>query len=106
MRILKRKQRVPHKLDPQKEAVFAELVGILEGAGYEVRREKLKQGAGWKVLSGSCRCGDERLVFVDRRLSQEDQIAFVTSRISQLGVVPQSTQLERLPEAVRTRLSF
>lgn len=72
--------------DPQKESLFNKLSGILAAAGYTVRREELKRGLGWRATSGSCRALDRRLVFVDRRLSQDEQIAFLQSRIMTLGL--------------------
>ena len=80
--------------DPQKEAAIRELSAVLVGAGYEVRREQLKQGYGWKVLSGSCTYREQRLVFLDRRLSQEDQISFLLGKILGLQI---SVQREQVP---------
>ncbi len=72
--------------DPKKESHFKELVGMLGAAGYVVRREKLRQGPGWKVVSGSCRALSSRLIFVDPRLPQDEQILFLKARISELNI--------------------
>ena len=72
--------------DPKKDAVFRDLSLELGQAGYEVRREKLKRGHGWKVVSGSCRALENNLIFVDQRLSQDEQIEFLKSKISELGL--------------------
>lgn len=74
--------------DPKKESEFAALVEVLKSAGFEVRRESLKRGPGWKVVSGSCVAKGQSLIFVDRRLSQEDQIAFLKVKIA--GLAPSS----------------
>jgi len=72
--------------DGKKEALFRDLVLALKGAGFEVRREKLKGGHGWKVVSGTCRAQDNRLIFVDNRMPQDDQILFLQSKIRELGI--------------------
>ena len=76
--------------DPKKEAVFDNLREQLEEAGFQVRREQLKRGPGWKVLSGSCVAKGERLLFVDRRMSQDEQIAFLRYRLQTLEANPSS----------------
>lgn len=73
--------------DGQKESIFKALVLSLRSAGYEVRREKLKQGHGWKVVSGACRAGEQSMIFVDSRMPQDDQILFLKARMTELGIV-------------------
>ncbi len=53
---------------------------------YVVRREDLKRGFGWKVVSGACRLNEDRIIFVDRRMTQEDQVSFLTAKIVSLGL--------------------
>jgi hypothetical protein len=74
--------------DPKKDAIFRDLSVELCQAGYEVRREKLKRGNGWKVVSGSCRALENNLIFVDQRLTQDEQIDFLKSKMSELGLAP------------------
>jgi hypothetical protein len=105
---IKQKQRkrvVSRPPDQEKEAVFRLLAGALTGAGYQVRREKLKQGHGWKAASGSCRSFGDRLVFVERRMSQDDQIEFLISAIQDLKLSMEDDQFKTLPESVRLRLA-
>jgi hypothetical protein len=78
------KKRKTQKKDPEKESVYKGLVSKLTDMGYTVRREKLKQGFGWKVVSGQCTFNTERLIFVDSRMSQDDQISFLTARLDTL----------------------
>lgn len=85
------KKRKVQKKDPEKESVYKDLVSKLTGMGYTVRREKLKQGFGWKVVSGQCTVNAERLIFVDSRMTQEDQISFLTAR---LDTLPAAEQVE------------
>ncbi len=85
--------------DPKKETVFKELCSKFESAGLTVRREKLKQGPGWKVVSGACRANNQRLVFVDPRLTQDDQILFLRSRAKALGL---NLEQDAVAEQVQT----
>lgn len=90
----------------KKEKVFKELVALVGEAGYVVRREVLKQGLGWRALSGSCRAESNRIIFVDRRLPQNDQISFLLSKIAAVGMSFNPEQLARLPEEIRSHPSF
>lgn len=89
----------------KKEAVFKELVSVLEREGYKVRREKLRQGPGWRALSGVCRADSERFVFVDRRLPEDEQIAFLLSKIAGLSIRLEPEAVPSLPDEVRNKLS-
>ena len=70
----------------EKESAFRDLAAVMESAGYQVRREKLKQGHGWRVVSGRCRIGHERVIFVDRKSSIEDQLFFLLSTAENLSI--------------------
>ena len=89
-----------HARDEKKEAIFRELSQILAESGHTVRREQLKQGHGWKVVSGVCRADQASMIFVDRRMPQDDQIAFLSSRISTLKLPISEEHLTKLPEKV------
>ena len=92
--------------DPKKEKVFAQLSKILGLSRVIVRREKLKQGTGWRVVSGSClRNGDENLIFVDSRLAQDEQISFLATQISELGIQVPAEHLEALPKSLQERFA-
>ncbi len=79
-------KRPPPAKDPLKEARYRQLAETLVAKGYRVRREKLKAGPGWKVISGACRLHADNLIFVDPRLPQDEQILFLTTRMEQLGL--------------------
>jgi len=83
----KRKRSVRSVWSKAQEALYKECVGLLEGAGYSVRREELKRGHCWKVISGSCRSLTHRYVFVDSRLSANEQISFLSSKLNDLKQV-------------------
>lgn len=82
------------KLAPSKEAekgkkfdkIAKILVQVLENAGVVVRKEELKRGFGWKVVSGSCRLNDDRILFIDRKMPAEDQVAFLATSIRQRAI--------------------
>lgn len=66
------------------EQRYKELLALLEGRGFIVRREELKRGHCWKVVSGSCRSLSHHYVFVDSRLSPQDQISFLQATLADL----------------------
>ena len=88
-----------------KDVIFRGLALVLDRAGYQVRRERLKQGCGWKVVSGSCRSINDHLIFVDKKLPQDDQITFLLSKISNLGLKLDEAQLQELPQKWRAVLA-
>ena len=90
--------------DPQKDNLFKELAGFLTSAGFDVRREELKQGPGWKVMSGACRYEAQKLVFVDKKLPQDEQISFLLGKIVELKVQVPDQKKDGLPENVRSIL--
>lgn len=71
--------------NPEKEGLIRDLIKSIEEKGVEVRREKLKQGPGWKVTSGACRLETKKIVFLDSRLPQDDQIEFLKIKIDGLS---------------------
>lgn len=99
----KRKQNVAY--DPKKESIIRELAELAQINGISVKREVLKQGIGWKVMSGSCRFNDERIIFVDRKLSQSDQISFLFNKFMNLGLRPDAEQIQKLSDDTRSMFS-
>ncbi len=65
----------------EQEQRYRELLAQLEVHGYIVRREELKRGHCWKVVSGACRSLSQHFVFVDSRLAPQDQVAFLESKL-------------------------
>lgn len=78
----KRKKSLRPSWSDTQTARYKELVAQLEQLGYVTRREELKRGHCWKVLSGACRSLSQRLIFVDSRLSPDEQIAFLSVKLS------------------------
>lgn len=85
----------------RKEAVFKELAGLLAGAGFDVRRERLRQGHGWKAVSGACRHENRKLLFVDRKLPQDEQIGFLASKAAELGIRVPEERARSIPRPWR-----
>jgi len=87
-----------------KDKVFKALASLLEVKGFKVRREELKAGPGWRASSGSCRAKTDKLIFVERRLPQDEQLNFLTSTALDCKVVFLAEELSSLPEATRNML--
>ena len=86
--------------DPKKEELFEQLVSVLESLGISVRRAELKSGAGWKVLSGSCRVHEQAIIFIDRRMPQDEQISLLVERLVILKSQIPKELLEQLPAKI------
>lgn len=67
---------------------YKELVAQLEGLGFVVRREELKRGHCWKALSGACRSLSQNFVFIDSRLTPDEQIAFLSAKVVEVQGEP------------------
>ena len=65
----------------EQDARYKQLVAELEGRGFQVRREELKRGHCWKVISGSCRSLTQQLIFVDSRLAPQEQLTFLEGQL-------------------------
>lgn len=104
---LKKKSKNDQKLtrDAQKEAVYRQLSSLIEDAGYQVRREELKRGNGWKVVSGACRVEASKLILLDRRMTQDDQIAFLVGTLQSLGATLDSEKIAQLPQVIQHQLT-
>lgn len=74
------------KTDLDKERAIKHSIATLTQHGIEVRREKLRQGPGWKVQSGSCRVSKNSVVFVDRKLSLDEQAVFLEQCLKAVGL--------------------
>ncbi|MCB0329426.1 MAG: hypothetical protein KDD70_07175 [Bdellovibrionales bacterium] len=100
----KRKTSSRDRLDPKKEKCIQALISIVEDAGYPVRRERLKRGSQWSAHSGVCTLNEQTVVFVDRTVSQDDQIDFLVSLASQLRIEVDNLALGSLPPALQKLL--
>ena len=88
--ILKKRPKAnqgPLVRDAKKEAVIRDLTQQLTAAGYIVRREKLRQGTGWRAVSGSCLVRGSRTIFLDSKLPQDEQLVVLGALVRELAVV-------------------
>jgi hypothetical protein len=83
---LKRKKSARPAWTESQTARYKELVGKLEGLGFVVRREELKRGHCWKVLSGVCRSLTQKFIFVDSRLNPDEQVAFLSAKLTDIEI--------------------
>lgn len=88
IRKAKRKRATRTVWSKSQEELYKECVVLLEQAGFLVRREELKRGHCWRAMSGSCRSLTHRYVFVDSRLTANEQIAFLSAKLSELNLKP------------------
>jgi hypothetical protein len=79
----KRRKNARPTWSKEQEAAYKAAITDLEQLGYEVRREELKRGHGWKAMSGSCRSAGQRIIFVDNRLTPAEQVAFLTFKLEE-----------------------
>jgi hypothetical protein len=95
IRKAKRKKNTRAFWSKSQESLYKECVALLEQAGYLVRREELKRGHCWMAMSGSCRSLTHRYVFIDSRLTANEQIAFLSAKLRDLNVAKElSAQTE------------
>ena len=100
--ILKKKKKTTKpKEDPKKEGIIKDLSVLFGENGFKVRREKLQQGLGWKAVSGSCRLNEENLIFLDRRLEQDDQIVFLLTKIKEKNLNIPSDLVANVPDKLK-----
>lgn len=100
--IVKKKKKLSRpKDDPKKEDVIKKVSALFEEKNIKVRREKLGQGLGWKAVSGSCKVNDEQIVFVDRKLEQDDQIVFLILKTKEKNITIPEEILANIPEKLK-----
>ncbi len=83
--------------DPKKELLIKGLTQQLAASGYTVRREKLRQGPGWRAVSGSCLVRGSRTIFLDSKLPQDEQIVFLGGLARELAGVAQDAPAAPAP---------
>ena len=63
----------------KKLKILSDLLRRTQELGFQVRREKLKQGHGWRCMSGACVLKGQKVLFLDTKVSLDEQIFFVSS---------------------------
>ncbi len=85
-RKVKRRKSSRPAWSKEQENSYREFAEILAKAGLLVRREELKRGHCWRAVSGACRSMSQRFVFVDSRLSPNEQVAFLGMKVRELDI--------------------
>ena len=96
IRRAKKKKSCRPTWSKEQDQRYKDLIIQLGEKGFEVRREELKRGHCWKVISGSCRSLSNHYVFVDSRLAPQDQISFLEATLADVqdGQTDSSTPLD------------
>ena len=63
-------------------ALLEELKAAAEKLGLQVREERLLREVGYRVRSGSCRLGDDRIIFLERDLPASAQIDVLADELA------------------------
>lgn len=77
--------RVKTQKERQDELQLRRLCEVFQRRGVQVRREKLSRGRAFRVKSGDCTLENDNLVFVDRRLPQQQQLSVLVDYIFDYG---------------------
>lgn len=73
--------------------------------GVTVRREKLSRGSSFKVKSGGCLLSGEKIIFVDRRLGDDQQLGILLEYVVDLAVGLDESELSQLSPRTRESLA-
>jgi hypothetical protein len=63
-------------------ALLEELKAAAEGLGLRVREERLLREVGYRVRSGSCRVGEDHIIFLERDLPVGAQIEILADELA------------------------
>ncbi len=63
-------------------ALLEELKAAAEKLGLQVREERLLREVGYRVRSGSCRVGDDEIIFLERGLPATAQIEVLVDELA------------------------
>ena len=78
----------------KKLKILSDLLIKTEELGFQVRREKLKQGHGWRCMSGACLLKGQKVLFIDTKVSLDEQIFFLSSWLAGGATI---TEVEQQP---------
>lgn len=77
------------------------LCRVVSKYGFQIRREKLARGNGFRVKSGNCHYRGEKVFFLDRRLPADQQVNVLVDYLSDQNVVFSKADLDSLASSVR-----
>ena len=99
-----RKTKIKSRKDSMLEKQLKQLIKLIAGGGYEVRREKLVRGHSFKVKSGNCLYAGQKLIFLDKRLPLSKQFDVLIDYLIELKIKLKSEEMIELPEKSRVLL--
>lgn len=70
---------------------------IVQKSGIEVRRENLTRGSSYKVKSGVCQFSGKPLLFLDKRLSNDQQASVLVDYLLDNQLAVNNEDMEELP---------
>ena len=105
MKLRKKRVELRDKRDQKKEEYIRALIALVESAHLSVRRERLKRGPNWSAQSGICTVKGEQVVFIDRTVSQDDQLEFLTGVVRQLDIPLDEATLQLFPKPLQKRIT-
>ncbi len=76
---------------------------IVQKSGIEVRRENLTRGIAFKVKSGKCEFSGRPLLFIDKRLTNEQQASVLVDYLLDQKLEVNNLDIDELPVSI-TRL--
>lgn len=100
----KNKSTKPVNFSTKKDGLIKDLIRLCKQRGVDIRRERLKQGFGWRATSGVCMHQDKPVVFIDSRLGQDDQLEFLLSKIRDLNIPFKDEDLANIPLKIQTQM--
>ena len=90
--------------DVELESGIRALQKSFESRGIRVRREKLCTGPSFKVKSGNCVFSGENFIFVDRRLSSDQQLSVLLEYLTDTSLELTDDELENIPPHTRNTI--
>lgn len=105
-KIIKKKNKPskPVNFSSKKDNLIKALIRLCKERGVDIRRERLKQGFGWRATSGICMHQEKPVVFIDSRLEQDDQLEFLLSKIRDLNIAFNEEELREIPLKIQTQM--
>lgn len=85
----------------KEETLLRGLASQIEKSGIRVRREKLARGAAFRAKSGNCKFGADDLLFVDRRLPEDQQLSLLVDYVVENNIPLDQEVSSLLPDNYR-----
>lgn len=87
------------------ESQVRALEKVFRARGISVRREKLARGSAFRVRSGGCLLAGENLIFIDRRLPDDQQLTLLIEYLGELRITLTERETAALAPRVRSMIA-